>query len=274
MDQVKYQRIEQALVYLQENFQKQPSLEQVAEHVHISPFHLQRMFVEWAGLSPKKFTQYLTIDYAKQKLREGATTLQSAHESGLSGQGRLHDLFVSVLSMTPGEYAREGGKLTIYYSLHASPLGQMMIASTEKGICKISFGEETEMLAELREEWSKAQFVEDPARHKDWVTHMFDKEWTGERIPINLRGTPFQLQVWEALLRIPEGQLVSYGDIARAIGRPRASRAVGTAIGQNPVGYLIPCHRVIRSMGGFGGYRWNRHRKVTLLAWEASRSQV
>ncbi|MEM7371859.1 MAG: methylated-DNA--[protein]-cysteine S-methyltransferase [Bacteroidota bacterium] len=274
MDQHQYQRIEQALVYLHEHFQEQPSLEEVAAQVHMSPYHFQRMFVEWAGVSPKKFTQYLTIDYAKQKLREGATTLQSAYGAGLSSQGRLHDLFVSILSMTPGEYAKEGGELTIYYGLYASPLGQMLMASTSKGICKLSFGETEEMLGELRDEWSKAELVEDRARHEVWVEQMFSRRISADRIPINLRATPFQLQVWEALLKIPEGQLVSYGDLARAIGRPKASRAVGTAIGKNPVGYLIPCHRVIRSMGGFGEYRWNRNRKLALLAWEASRTDA
>lgn len=271
MDQINYQRIEQAITYLSEHFQEQPTLEEIASQVSLSPSHFQRMFVEWAGVSPKKFTQFLTVEYARKKLREGATTLASAYESGLSGQGRLHDLFVSVMSMSPGEYAREGANLHIKYGFFDSPIGTMMMASTDKGICKLSFGKADEMLSELKEEWDKASFSQDQAHHQAWADTIFSTHPPAHSIPINLRGTPFQLQVWQALLRIPEGQFISYGHLAKAIDKPSAARAVGTAIGQNPIGYLIPCHRVIRSMGTFGEYRWDRNRKRALLGWEACR---
>ncbi|MES2732381.1 MAG: methylated-DNA--[protein]-cysteine S-methyltransferase [Bacteroidota bacterium] len=268
-----YQKIEKAIEFIQANLKAQPVLDEVAEAIHLSPFHFQRLFTKWAGVSPKKFLQYLSLNYAKDLLKEGNSPLSEvAYEVGLSGGSRLHDLFVTMEAMTPGEYKNQGEQLVIRYSFHTSHFGDFILASTPKGICHLSFVENPELgLSLLRQEWPKAQFIHLPETNEPFAKAIFNGEKSLSPIPLNLKGTPFQLKVWDALLRIPEGQLSSYSQMAECIGEPTASRAVGTAIGSNPIAYLIPCHRVIRKVGGLGGYRWGITRKVAMIGWEAAR---
>lgn len=268
-----YQRIAKAIEYIQANFKAQPSLEQIAEAIHLSPFHFQRLFKEWAGISPKKFMQFISLNYAKQLIqKEQATLFSVAEKSGLSSTGRLHDLFVSIEGMTPGEYKNGGQNLNINFSFQPSPFGQVVIASTEKGICYIAFSEDQKMaLAYLKQQFPKANYQEQvEAIHIQSLSIFNPSEQNIEQLKLHLKGTAFQLKVWEALLQIPEGQLSTYGKLAGALENPKASRAVGTAIGQNPVAYLIPCHRVIQTSGKLGGYMWGSTRKQAIIAWEAS----
>ncbi|GAB3370083.1 methylated-DNA--[protein]-cysteine S-methyltransferase [Spongiibacter taiwanensis] len=278
--QTNYQRIALAIDFLQHHFTRQPSLDEVAAAVHLSPFHFQRLFTEWAGVSPKKFIQYLSLNYAKGLLQEPRSLMETAHSAGLSGSGRLHDLFVKIEGMTPGEYRQGGEGLTIRHSVADSPFGQVLVASTDKGVCHLAFEDETtKALAELQHRFPKASYVAGQDAHQRAALTIFRPAGeTGGTQPVplstiklHLQGTPFQLKVWESLLRIPEGQLRSYGHLAHALGQPKASRAVGTAIGSNPVAFLIPCHRVIQASGKLGGYRWGPTRKSALIAWEAAR---
>lgn len=275
MDNPDYRRIEQAIAYLEEHALEQPSLDEVAEHIGLSSYHFQRLFKSWAGVSPKRFLQYLTIENAKKLLRESVSVLDTALDVGLSGPGRLHDLFVSVEAMTPGEFKAQGKDLLISYGLHATPFGECLLAVTPRGICSLAFVEpETRSVAlnELRESWQEATLVENQNAGKDAIKHIFCQARGQARAPLKvlLRGTNFQVKVWEALLRIPEGTVVSYGSLAAAVGHPGAHRAVGTATGHNPVGYLIPCHRVLRANGDIGGYHWGATRKKAILAREAA----
>ena len=270
-----YQRIEAALTFAGAHFQDQPSLEQLAAQAHWSPFHFQRKFQEWAGVSPKKFLQYLSLGHAKRLLRQQASVAEAAYETGLSGTGRLHDLFITLEAMTPGEYRQGGAALAIAYSFGESPFGPYLVASTAKGICKLAFVENAETaLTELRLEWPQAALqAADAAAHAQ-VTRFFAREFTAaDRLHLHLKGTSFQLKIWESLLRIPEGGLRTYAQVAGAAGSGAAVRAAGTAIGANPVGYLIPCHRVIRQSGELGQYRWGTGRKAALLGWEAARME-
>jgi AraC family transcriptional regulator, regulatory protein of adaptative response / methylated-DNA-[protein]-cysteine methyltransferase len=276
---VDYLRIERAITFLQSNHRQQPELKDVARSIHLSEYHFQRLFSRWAAISPKKFLQYLTVEHAKRVLRESRSVLDATYETGLSSPGRLHDLFVTVEAMTPGEFKNEGTGLTIEYGFHPTPFGECLLAATQRGICGLSFvspGTKTEVLAELRERWSGAKIREDAASTKTYAERLFSKTIRNRRkpLPLLLKGTNFQIRVWEALMRIPEGSIVSYEDIARAIGNPKASRAVGSAIGLNPVAYIIPCHRVIQRAGVIGNYHWGAARKTALLGWEWAKTET
>lgn len=273
VDCVDYDRIEKAIRFIQEHAADQPSLDAVAEHVGLSPCHFQRLFKRWAGVSPKRFLQYLTVERAKELLRASSPVLDAAHEVGLSGPGRLHDLFVSVEAVTPGEFKAFGEGLEIRYGFHSSPFGLCLAALTRRGLCALRFVEEGARgpaVAELRKDWKGAELLEDPESTGAVVERIFSRAGTCAQRPLRLllRGTNFQLRVWEALLRIPEGALVSYRALAGAVGRPKATRAVANAVGANPVAYLIPCHRVLRSSGELGGYRWGTARKGAILGRE------
>jgi len=273
-NEIDYSRIEKAIRFINENYTDQPSLEEIAAHVHVSPHHFQRMFKDWAGVSPKKFVQYLTLEYAKKALREsGETTLNTAHTAGFSGTSRLHDLFVTIEGMTPGEFKNGGEALSISYSFRESPFGRLLIASTPKGICRMAFEpDEQAGVTRLQNKFPAAQLSERIDENHEHAARIFDQDWSRlEEVKLHLSGTPFQLKVWECLLRIPQGTLTTYGNIAKNVCTVAASRAVGSAIGQNPIAYLIPCHRVIRSTGKFGEYRWGSTRKTALIGWEASR---
>lgn len=268
-----YQRIAQAIDYIHGNFKDQPSLDDIATAIGVSPFHFQRLFTEWAGVSPKKFMQYLSIGYAKELLKnKHATLLDAAYETGLSGTGRLHDMFVNIEGMTPGEFKNGGEKLSINYCFAESPFGKIIVASTGKGVCHMFFEEDEPLaLADLVKRFPNAHYhaVSDPFQRD--ALSLFQNDWQQlDQVKLHLKGTEFQLKVWEALLSIPMGELSTYGTIADKIAKPKASRAVGTAIGSNPIAFLIPCHRVIQASGHTGGYMWGSTRKSAIIGWEAS----
>lgn len=272
-EETNYGRIAQAISYINGNFKTQPSLDEVAEKINLSPFHFQRLFTEWAGVSPKKFLQYLTVEHAKKMLKENQATLfETAFETGLSGTSRLHDLFVNIEGMTPGEYKNGGENLTINYSFAETPFGNILVASTAKGICHIAFADVAEDALEvLKTKFPNAvyrQFADAAQQHALYIfTHDWDRI---SEIKLHLKGTDFQLKVWETLLKIPTGQLTTYGAVAKEIGMPSASRAVGSAIGANPVAFIIPCHRIIQSTGTLGQYHWGSTRKTAIIGWEAA----
>lgn len=273
-DNTNYQRIAQAIEYLNLHFKNQPSLDEIAGAIGISPFHFQRLFTEWAGISPKKFMQYLSIEYAKNLLKkERSSLLDTAYRTGLSGTGRLHDLFIKIEGMTPGEFKNGGEKLAINYCFAASPFGKLIVASTTKGVCHIFFEEnEQQALHDLRQRFPNAQYHQTTDSFQQDALAVFQYDWQQlDNVKLHLKGTEFQLKVWEALLSIPMGQLISYGDLAKQIDKPNASRAVGTAIGSNPVAFLIPCHRVIQTSGNIGGYMWGNTRKLAINGWEAAK---
>lgn len=275
-EQLNYDRIAKAIAHIRSNFKEQPSLDEIAEQVHLSPYHFQRIFKEWAGISPKKFLQYTSVQHAKAVLDESKATLfDAAIETGLSGTSRLHDLFITIEGMTPGEYKNSGENLTINYSYAHSPFGLVVIASTPKGLCHVAFTDDEEQgLYELKLQFPKAQYHQRVDQTQVNALMVFANDWSQiSEIKLHLKGTDFQLKVWESLLRIPKGQLATYGKIADAIKKPKASRAVGTAIGSNPIAYLIPCHRVIQSSGNLGGYRWDSIRKTAIIGWEAAQSR-
>lgn len=265
-----YLRIEQAILYLENHYKDQPSLEQVASQIGLSEYHFQRLFTRWAGVSPKRFLQFLTKEGAKELLGRSENLLETTHEVGLSSLGRLHDLFVTTEAVTPGEYKSHGEGVTIRYGLHASPFGKCLIAVTERGICHLGFVQTSEgdAIDQLVANWKQARMIEDHASTAPLVEPIFDLGDRGRPLHLHLRGTNFQLKVWEALLGVPAGAVTTYAGIASRIGKPGATRAVGTAVGQNPVAVLIPCHRVIRKIGEFGNYRYGMPRKKALLARE------
>lgn len=272
-----YRRIADAIDYIQRHYKEQPSLDQVAAAVNMSPFHFQRLFTNWAGISPKKFIQYLSLEHAKQLLKsEPLSLLDTAYATGLSGSGRLHDLFVSIEGMSPGEFKNGGEQLNINYSFADSPFGKLIVASTAKGICRLFFEEdETLAFAELKARFPNAAYHQIADQCQRNALCIFQKDWQQlSQIKLHLNGTPFQLKVWESLLTIPEGCLTTYGRLAETVNRPKASRAVGTAIGSNPVAFLIPCHRVIQASGHLGGYRWGTTRKSALIGWEAAQLET
>lgn len=270
-----YKRIEKAILFLEENANAQPSLNDVAEHIGLSPHHFQRLFKRWAGVSPKRFCQYLTTEHAKELLRDSASVLETAHTVGLSGPGRLHDLFVSVEAVTPGQFKQRSEGVTIRYGVSPSPFGFCLVALTEKGICELRFLDENRTrptVGYLKGYWSGSEFIEDQKIAAGIVDDIFSKNQEKEKLRIHLSGTNFQIKVWKALLDIPAGAAVSYSDLARHIDLPGGARAVGNAVGKNPVGYLIPCHRVIKSSGATGGFGSGPIRKKAMLGWEFSRA--
>ncbi|WEK37775.1 MAG: methylated-DNA--[protein]-cysteine S-methyltransferase [Candidatus Pseudobacter hemicellulosilyticus] len=271
-----YERIAAAIDFIKANFREQPSLEAVAASVHLSPAHFQRLFTDWAGTSPKKFLQYVSVQHAKQLLaaNERATLLDTTFETGLSSPSRLHELFVNIEGMTPGEYKNGGQHLTINYSFAESPFGNLIVASTSKGVCYMAFEEdEAKALTDLQARFPKAALQRKLDLLQQHALFIFQHDWSKlPEIKLHLKGTDFQLKVWESLLRIPMGQLSTYGGIAREMGSPNASRAVGSAVGSNPVAFLIPCHRVIQSTGIFGGYMWGPTRKTAIIGWEAAKT--
>ncbi len=275
MRQAGYSRIEKAILYLGDNFRRQPDLKDVAREVGLSEYHFHRMFTRWAGISPKRFLQVLTAEYARSLLRETPNVLDAAYEAGLSGPGRLHDLIVNVYAMTPGEMKEEGAGLTIQYGVHPSPFGDCLVAITGRGICGLSFlsGDRCgEAVEDLGKQWRRAMLRENPGATKGVANRIFDPPRRPAASPLNVlvRGTNFHVRVWEALVRIPPGHALSYEDVAVHLGVPGAARAVGLAAARNRVGFLIPCHRVIRKTGNFGDYRWGGARKRAILAWEAA----
>ena len=272
-----YQLVEQALVYLENHFQEQPSLDQIASQVGLSEYYFQRVFTRWVGISPKRFLQFLTKEHARQLLDHSSSVLDATYRSGLSSPGRLHDLFVTMEAVTPGEYKLHGSGLTISYGFHPSPFGECLIALTGRGICGLAFvtqGNRQDPLNDLLRRWLHATLQEEPNQTLQWIDKIFPLIGGTAQEPLRLylNGTNFQIKVWEALLRIPVGNLVTYQEIAEYLGDPNATRAVGHAIALNPISFIIPCHRVIRKMGVFGGYRWGTARKKAILGWEMARA--
>ncbi len=270
-----YALVADAIRYLEANFRTQPSLEELADALHVSPFHLQRVFTRWAGISPKRFLQFLTADYAKSLLGASHSVLDAAYSTGLSGPGRLHDLMVTLEAVTPGEYKAQGDGLTIRVGRHATPFGDCLLATTPRGVVALNFVDDDPAwetaLATLHRRWPGAQIVYDPAATAPLAASVFAPD-THPPTPLHLlvKGTNFQVKVWEALLHIPAGAVCTYGDVARAIDQPRAVRAVGGAVGANAIAYLIPCHRVIRQGGVVSDYAWGATRKRALIGWEAA----
>lgn len=266
-----YRLIEQAIRFIESNATRQPELGEVAAAVGMSEFHLQRTFTRWAGISPKRFLQFLTKEHAKELLADSENLLDTTHRVGLSSLGRLHDLFVAAEAVTPGEYKTRGAGVTIRYGIHPSPFGKCLIATTERGICHLGFvqASEGDAVDDLVADWREAQMIEDYKSTAPLVAPIFDLNWRGrDALRLHLRGTNFQIKVWEALLQIPQGAVTTYEGIAARIGKPSALRAVGTAVGHNPVAVLIPCHRVLRKDGEFGNYRYGSARKKALLLSE------
>ena len=273
-----YTRVELAIRFLEANFRRQPGLSELARNSGLSEYHFHRLFSRWAGISPKRFVQYLTASFARQRLRESAGTLAAALDSGLSGPGRLHDLIVRVYAVTPGELRDEGAGVTIRYGVHPGPFGRFFLAVTERGVCALSFlsGDDPAWQARhLREQWRNATLVADAGATKTVADRIFGVARGAGAPPLNVivKGTNFQVKVWEALLRIPPGSVASYEDVAAWVGAPRAVRAVGSALAANPVAYLVPCHRVIRKTGAYGRYGGGADRKKAMIAWEAARRE-
>jgi AraC family transcriptional regulator of adaptative response/methylated-DNA-[protein]-cysteine methyltransferase len=274
-----YQRIEAAIRYLEQNYHNQPSLDEIAASVYLSKYHFQRLFKRWAGVSPIQFMHYLSVEYAKEQLRESRTIFDTSLETGLSSPSRLHDLFISYEAMTPGEYKARGRGLLIEYGIHPSPFGDCLIAITPRGICGLRFLPTKNKdidLEQMRAEWSLSEFVENAAATLPVIEQIFNPVALGinHRFHLLLRGTNFQVQVWRALLAIPPGGMVTYQDIAEHVAGPKSARAAANAVARNPVAYLIPCHRVIRKSGQFHNYRWGASRKRAILGWEASQTRV
>lgn len=277
-----YDLVRQAIRYLTENWNEQPDLNQLAAHLGVSGTHCQKLFKRWCGLSPKEFVQAITIDNARQRLAAEASLLDCAHDVGLSGSSRLHDLFVDHEAMTPGDFKRGGAGITLTYSFHPTPFGEAMIVMTPRGLAGLAFiNDDTgqtrrDVVADMAGRWPAATLVEQPDAGATVVAQMFDpSRWAeGQPIRIVLIGTDFEVRVWETLLKIPVGQVVSYSDVAKHIGKPTASRAVGTAVGRNPLSFVVPCHRVLRSDGNLGGYHWGLTRKRALIGWEAGQVKL
>lgn len=274
---INYTRIAKAIDFIREHRHDQPDLGTVAEAVNMSPYNFQRIFREWAGVTPKHFLQYLNVEYAKRILREThASLFDAAYETGLSGTGRLHDLFITVEGMTPGEYKNGGENLFLNYSFASTPFGDILIASTPKGICSIEFADDhMEAFNSLQRKFPRARYCQKCDAIQQNALFIFTQDWSRlNTIKLHLKGTEFQLKVWEALLKIPVGGMTTYGEIAARIDNPKACRAVGTAVGENPVAFLIPCHRVIRASGDIGNYHWGETRKNAIIGWEAAKIEL
>jgi AraC family transcriptional regulator of adaptative response/methylated-DNA-[protein]-cysteine methyltransferase len=272
-----YDRIAQAIAFMRQHHLSQPDLTAVAQHIGLSEYHFQKLFTQWAGISPKRFLQYLTIEYAKSKINQTQSLLNLTLDVGLSSPGRLHDLFVNLEAMSPGEFKAGGAGLQIHYGIHDTLFGKALIATNTRGVCGLHFLDTADQLAAeqiLRQSWPNAEITHDIKATQILCDLIFDSSISREQKPLTLlvKGTNFQIQVWRALLKVPFGGVTTYQSVAEMIGRPTATRAVGTAVGNNPIGYLIPCHRVIRASGELGGYRWGLERKSTILGWEASRT--
>lgn len=273
---IDYERIEKAIAFLIDNFHSQPGLGEIAARIHVSEYHFQRLFSRWVGISPKRFLQFLTKEHAKKLLEKSINLLDVTYEAGLTSPGRLHDLFVSCEAVTPGEYKAKGRGLEITYGYHATPFGECILATTDRGICGLNFVQNearAPALANLCARWENATLTENPDVTRSIVERIFNPLTRQRSIPLHLllNGTNFQIKVWEALIRIPMGAVVSYEDVAAHIGMPRASRAVGNAVGRNPVSFVIPCHRVIRKTAEFGNYGGGKARKLAILGWESVR---
>ena len=271
-----YRRMARAIRFLSEHYAEQPKLDEAAGAAGLSPFHFQRVFSRYVGVSPKSFVGHLTLDHAKESLDRGASVLEAALDAGLSGPSRLHDLSLKIESMTPGEYAKGGADLAIDYGFHDSPFGIALIMATGKGVCGLGFGdegEEAKLFDDMKRRWPRASYRENSARTGAILKRIFGGK-EGSEISLHLLGTPWQIQVWRALLAIPEGKLTSYGAVAEQVGSPRAARAVGAAVGRNPISYLIPCHRVLGCDGKLTGYHWGETRKRAMLALEAARASA
>ena len=268
---IDYHRIEEAILFIRDKQASQPTLEEIADHVHLSPYHFQRLFTQWVGISPKKFLQYLTVEYARGILDKNQSLAEVAYHAGLSGSGRLHDLFISIEGMTPDQYRKAGSGLTIYTGFHHSPFGKYLLAVTsENRVCTLQFIEDEEKeLSDLKMQWSASKLIHDQEITGRIARTLFSLEAINP-VRLLLRGTPFQMKVWEALLKIPFGVLVSYQVVAEYVNNPRGLQAVGSAIGKNPVAYLVPCHRVIKKAGQISEYRWGSTRKSAIIGWEAS----
>jgi AraC family transcriptional regulator of adaptative response/methylated-DNA-[protein]-cysteine methyltransferase len=271
-----YDRIESAIQYLEAHFHSQPGLGEIADHIGLSEFHFQRLFSRWVGISPKRFLQFLTKEYAKRLLDASTNLLDVTYEAGLSSPGRLHDLFVTCEAVTPGEYKSKGEGITVKYGFHPSPFGQCLLATTARGICGLFFTKNRDRkdpLTELHFFWKNADIVEDPQVSHELIERIFNPSFANSSTPLHLllNGTNFQMKVWEALIKIPFGAVVSYEDVAVQVGIPGATRAVGNAVGKNPISFLIPCHRVIRKTADFGNYGGGTARKKAILGWEAAK---
>ena len=275
-ESINYSRIEQAILYLEENFQRQPQLDEIAETVHLSPFHFQRLFTAWAGISPKRFMQFLTVGFLKKKLTESRNLMEAAESAGLSAQSRVYDLFTTLEAVTPQEYKEHGAGMHIDYGFHETPFGHALIAVTDRGICWLSFSgsdhELEQQLNEMKAHWLASNFHESETKTSPYVEKIFSTH-TSHKEPLHafVKGTNFQVKVWEALLRIPEGSVTTYQQIGELIGSPSAMQAVGSAVGSNHIAYLIPCHRVIRKDGILGEYRWSPTRKKSMIGWEMAK---
>ena len=275
---INYKRIEEAIHYLETNFQRQPELDEVAEKVHLSPFHFQRMFTEWAGISPKRFLQFLTVDYLKEKLHDSKNLVEVAESAGLSSQSRVYDLFTTLEGVTPQEYKLHGSGIRIEYGIHGTPFGPCLIGVTERGICWLSFlqaDDEPKLdLEAMKEHWHNSVFHQNQNLTETFVERIFQTHGNNvsQRLHVFVKGTNFQLKVWEALLRVPMGDITTYQGIAESIRHPKAMQAVGSAVGANHIAYLIPCHRVIRKDGILGEYRWTSARKKSIIGWEMART--
>ena len=272
-----YHRIARAIAFMRQHHLNQPNLVTVAQHIGLSEYHFQRLFTQWAGISPKRFLQYLTVEYAKSKITQTKSLLDLTLDVRLSSPGRLHDLFVNLEAMSPGEFKAGGAGLQIRYGIHDTPFGTSVIATTARGICNLYFLETTDeqtAAQRLRLAWKNAEIIRDEQATQSLRDRIFNLETLSEQKPLTLlvKGTNFQIQVWRALLKLPFGAIATYQTIAQLVARPTAARAVGNAIGNNPIGYLIPCHRVIRESGELGGYGWGVERKTVMLGWEASRT--
>jgi AraC family transcriptional regulator of adaptative response/methylated-DNA-[protein]-cysteine methyltransferase len=274
-----YDLIRRAVAFLSEAWTEQPSLDRLAAHLALSPAHCQKLFKRWCGLSPKEFVQAITVDHARGLLEGSASVFDAALEVGLSGAGRLHDLFVSHEAMTPGDFKRRGEGLELAYGFHASPFGEALLIATERGVAGLAFVDEDkgqsreDVLAEMMSRWPKGRFVEAAHKTAPHAKHIFSPAtWSRDRpVRLVMIGTDFEVRVWETLLKIPMGRAVSYSDIARHLGQPTASRAVGSAVGRNPISFVVPCHRVLRGDGSLGGYHWGLTRKRALIGWETGR---
>jgi AraC family transcriptional regulator, regulatory protein of adaptative response / methylated-DNA-[protein]-cysteine methyltransferase len=273
---INYHRIEQAICFLEENFQKQPELDEVAEKVHLSPFHFQRIFTEWAGISPKRFLQFLTVKFLKGKLAESKNLMDAADSAGLSSQSRIYDLFTTLEAVTPQEYKEQGAGIRIHYGFHESPFGLALIGVTDRGICWLSFMQADEeprtALENMKTHWHNSIFNEDDGLTGKFAGQIFNHADIKQSLHVFVKGTNFQIKVWEALLKIPMGSVTTYQTIASHVKSPKAVQAVGSAVGSNHIAYLIPCHRVIRKDGILGEYRWSASRKKSIIGWEMAKA--